>query len=145
MPRMSRNEESEEKGEGRGGKRKELLGLMFRKLTIFSLPTTYLPSQCKVPWPGKALKLLWEAGMIGPDSIPQHKRSLFFLFIFIHFPNRPSSPCSLLVKMLEITAESSSSYGHIPIKLVLWAMRGRSRLVNVPFYSIELNGLMGLQ
>lgn len=89
MPRMSRNEESEEKGEGRGGKRKELLGLMFRKLTIFSLPTTYLPSQCKVPWPGKALKLLWEAGMIGPDSIPQLKRSLFFLFYFHSFSQSP--------------------------------------------------------
>jgi hypothetical protein len=45
--------------------------------------------------------------------------------------------------MLEITAESSSSYDQIPIKLVLRAMRGRSRLVKCPFLFHRIKRLDG--
>jgi hypothetical protein len=81
--------------------------------------------------------------MIGPGFIPQLKGSLFSSFPFPICPFLPRLYGKLLA--MKVTAESSSSYGQIPIKLVLRAMRGRSRLVNVPFDFIESNGDMGFQ
>jgi hypothetical protein len=81
--RTSGNEEPDEKGGRRGGKRKEILGLMFREVTIFSLLPTYVYN---VRYPGLVRYLLLrKAGMIGPDFIPQLKGSLFSSFPFL-FP-----------------------------------------------------------
>jgi hypothetical protein len=74
----------------------------------------------------------------------RNSKEVFFLHFLFPFAR---SFLASMVKLLamKVTAESSSSYGQIPIKLVLRAMRGRSRLVNVPFDFIESNGDMGFQ